>query len=203
VARGAEEEAEEEGEVTERLADVVIDVGCADHGGDRSIVPLIEHYHPGLLMGFDPQLGDDWLPQETIGMTEVIRVQAAAWVEDAWLEMTGGGLGARMVPIEQGHSDVRAFDIAKIIPMFAGRIVLKLDAESAEWLIVPHLVEQDLDLRLDRILVEWHCVKCGNGAWSHSPPHPHGTVCDGAEETEARALAVEATVRCPIERWSL
>ena len=184
--------------MSERLADVVIDVGCADHGGDQSIVPLIERFHPGVLFGIDPQVAT-----ETYGYdgTTVILTRAIAWSADTTVSLTGGGLGMRAT--EDPDGDRRAFDIGPLILNFAGRIVLKLDAESAEWAIVPHLVANDIDRRLDLILVEWHCVKCGNGAWAHSPPHPHGTVCDGAVETEARALAVEATVRCPIERWEL
>lgn len=185
--------------MSERLADVVIDVGCANHGGDQSIVPLIERFHPGVLFGIDPQVEE----AETYGQdgTTVILTRAVAWSSNTRLSLTGSGLGMRAV--EDPDGDLMGYDIAPLILNFAGRIVLKLDAESAEWLIVPHLVANDIDLCLDLILVEWHCVLCGNGAWAHSPPHPHGTVCDGAEETEARARAVEATVRCPIERWSL
>jgi hypothetical protein len=172
-----------------RLADVVIDVGCADHGGDRSIVPLIEHYQPGLLIGFDPQSPSCTYRHEE---TTVMLLDAVGWTSDTTVTMSGGGLGMRATEDPKGMT--LALDMARVIRMFAGRIVLKLDAESAEWLIVPHLVANDLDLRLDKILVEWHCVKCGNGAWAHSPPHPHGTMCDGA---------VESTVRCPIERWAL
>jgi hypothetical protein len=184
--------------MTERRADVVIDVGCADHGGDRSIVPLIEHYHPGVLFGIDPQVESATYLHDG---TTVILTRAVAWTHDTMMTLSGGGLGMRAT--EDPDGEWRAFDIAPMIAAFAGRIVLKLDAESAEWEIVPHLVREGSDLSLDRILVEWHCVLCGNGAWAHSPPHPHGTMCDGAVETEARAREVEATVRCPIEGWSL
>lgn len=186
--------------MSERLADVVIDVGCANHGGDRSVVPLVERFHPRVLVGFDMQQGDDWWPHETIDGTEVLRVQAAAWVRNEDLSVWGSSLGARVVPLSDDSDsdfDTRGFDIANVIEAFAGRVVLKLDAESAEWEIIPHLVERGIDERLALILVEWHCLRCGHGGWSHAAG------CEGRDETEERARAIEATVRCPIERWEL
>lgn len=131
---------------------IVVDVGCACYGGDYSIERLVEEFHPHTLYAFDPAAEDG---DERVGETLVIRRRAAAWTHAGEIGFTAAGLG--------GHIDpdgplVRAIDLSALIFEVAdsGDLVLKIDAEGAEYDLLEHLVATGADRLLSLAWVEWH-----------------------------------------------
>lgn len=172
--------------------EIVIDVGCATHGADRSVEPLVDRFHPEKLYGFDPQVH----PCEfDLDGTKVKLDNAAAWVSGGRLRFDGHGLGARFV--EKGGRYVRCIDLPKFIANLPTGAVLKLDAEGSEWQLLRRLIDLRLDATLGLVLVEWHCYDCGHGIWSHAAS------CESMDTMEQEALEIEAQLACPHERWEL
>lgn len=147
----------------------VIDVGCADHGGDQSVRPLIEEFHPDRLLGFDPEL-DYSVTKLNIAGTSVELRKRIAWVKDGSVEFVHAGLGTR---VEEGSRLwVRCDNLGRVIReelVECDRLILKMDAEMSEYQLLPVLIEQGLDERIELLLIEWHCPECRNGDWSHNP----------------------------------
>jgi FkbM family methyltransferase len=172
---------------------IVIDVGCATHGGDRSIEPLIERFHPEVLFGFDPQVFECMYVTDG---TVVVLSDKAAWTVNGRIRFDGNSLGARVV--DKGGKHVRCFDLAQMIAKEGRRpLYLKLDCEGSEYPIIEKLIKTRVDATIDLLLVEWHCQSCGHGIWSHA------VTCDQMEEAEAQAIALEDRLACPVERWEL
>lgn len=172
---------------------IVIDVGAAKHGGDESIPYLIEEFKPDVLYGFDPSGIVDG--GDLIGETHVILRRAAAWTHEGTVGFVGDGL--------RGHVDadgelVPCFDLARFILGLPDEpIVLKLDAEGAEYDLLPHLIQAGADLRLQLAWVEFHCPHCGTG-WFTSDDR-----CGRCEHHEAgKRSDLEAAMRCEMHQWN-
>jgi hypothetical protein len=171
---------------------IVIDVGCAKHGSDESIPYLIEEFSPRVLYGFDPAAESaDYALTNTI----VCVHPWAAWTYDGAIGFRVAGLGGQVTEGATAHTCI---DLARFILMLPDEeIVLKMDAEGAEYVLLPHLREYDADLRLKLLWVEWHCEVCrigGNGR--------HREGCRGDHAAwEARRAETEALIRCELAQW--
>jgi hypothetical protein len=170
----------------------VVDVGCATHGADRSIEPLVERFHPELLLGYDPQV----YPAEfDVDGTKVKLHDTAVSDSNGRLRFDGNGLGARFV--DRGGRYVRTVDAFELVRALPAGTVFKLDAEGAEFRILERLISTRADAALGLVLVEWHCPYCGHGVWSHAAS------CDQMDEAEQLAVSIEERLACPVERWEL
>lgn len=168
---------------------IVVDVGCATYGGDTSIPYLVEEFEPTTLFGFDPAVDDDHYLE---GSTMVVVKRAAAWTYDGEINFTVRGLGGKVDP---AGSPVPCVDLARfIVDLGEPDVVLKMDAEGAEYELLPLLHERGVDRMLRLCWVEWHCLKCERGG-GHRP---------GCASTrmEADRERIEAMMGCEMHRWN-
>lgn len=173
---------------------VVIDVGCAKYGGDESIPDLVDEFEPDLLYGYDPNTEER---QYELKGTMVAEMKEAAWIHDGTTGFTVAGLGGRINPV---GNTTPCIDLAKLINGFPehAEIILKLDCEWSEYTLIPHLREQDADLRLKLALIEWHCEDCGIGGNGR-----HRDFCEGDHEAwDERRCSTEALLRCETGEWN-
>ena len=135
---------------------VVIDVGCARYGGAYSIERLVEEFDPDVLYGFDPNAGAG----EAVGYGASRRIvvsKMAAWTYDGSIGYTNRGTGGTVM--EDGGVTVPCVDLAKFISRnHDKRTILKIDAEGAEYPLLEHLIDQQIDRLLELAWVEWHPV---------------------------------------------
>lgn len=166
---------------------IVIDLGCAPHGADASIEPLLARFSPGVLYGFDPLIGH---PRTAlVGDTRVDLEPKAAWTHDGFLGFVDQGIRSRVYEFEAGT--VPCFDLAAFVRSFQGEeIVLKMDIEGAEYELVPHLCDTRTDELLSLLLVEWHCLECGRG----------GDNVEGCPDCGAPVAKIGG-LRCRVEEW--
>lgn len=174
---------------------IVIDVGCAKHGGDESIPYLIEEFRPDVLYGFDPvgvADGDDLIED-----TRVVLRRAAAWTHEGIVTFVADGIRGHVEPWGTGEL-VACFDLAHfILDLPDEPVVLKLDCEGAEYELLPHLVATGADLRLQLAWVEFHCPSCGTGWFSADDR------CGRCEHHEpGKRSDVEAAMRCEMHQWN-
>lgn len=176
---------------------IVIDVGCAKWGGDESVSKLVEEFHPDVLYGFDPGLNEEDYPG-VMGDTELVLSGAAAWTFDGELGFRVANLGGQ---VDVDGKVVPCVDLAAfILALPEGDVVLKVDAEGAEYELVPHLVAHDADLRLSLAVIEFHCEVCRMGIWDNDL---HREWCDtdmGA--WVERRDATLAMLRCAKGEWA-
>lgn len=132
----------------------VIDVGCADHG-EPSIPALIEEFQPPILIGLDPHPNVS-TGAEQIGGSYVITFNAAAWVRDGRVGFTDRGEGSWTLE-NSPEAEVPCLDLAKLVRVFAP-VVLKIDAEGAEYPLLSHLWSQGALGCLTLAWIEWHEV---------------------------------------------
>ncbi len=160
-------------------ADVVIDVGCFDHGQAKfaSVGALAAKYEPLLLLGYDPLVEPLAYSYEGGRPGTLVLVSpAAAWVYDGTATFLPNGVESRLVEDTDSAAVVECFDLATLIrALHPARIVLKLDIEGGEYELLNHLYEHGADERLALLLVEWHP--------EHRKPTP--------------------ILRCPVEEWWL
>jgi FkbM family methyltransferase len=138
---------------------IVIDVGCARYGGDYSVERLWEWYKPDRLIGYDPaaEMEDmaealaDMVPPGTV--LELHR--EAAWVYDGTIGYFADGLNSQ-IGDNPAWPPMPCVDLARVIAELPEPIILKLDAEGAEYELLEHLLATGTINRLQRILVEWH-----------------------------------------------
>lgn len=175
---------------------IIIDVGCATYGGDESISGLVAEYKPSLLLGFDPGTRDAIYD---LGGTRVEERAAAAWTYDGKINFIIAGIGGH---VDRTGAAVPCVDLARVIFEHAGEaIVLKMDAEGAEYTLLPYLVEKDVDLELERALIEFHCADCGVGWITGTDGHRPG--CRGDHVSLARKIEkVSSAMRCEIVEWN-
>jgi hypothetical protein len=182
------------------MSTIVVDVGCAKHGGDESIPDLVREFGPSELWGFDPAARD---MAYMIDDTTVIESTYVAWKFDGKIGFKIAGLGGHVTSSEPAATP--CIDLARWINEMSleptDRLIVKLDCEGAEYDLVPHLVERDADLRIDLMLIEWHCEGCGYGIWNWDDPHPDGCRADQAEWRERRER-INAMLRCDSRGWS-
>jgi hypothetical protein len=176
---------------------IVIDVGCATYGGARSIPYLIEDYHPEVLVGFDPAVRV--ARGYRLDNVDVIEHPVAAWTHAGRVRFHVETLGGHVVEEETGGVETPCIDLAHYIHgIDDDRIVVKLDVEGGEYILVPHLVEHDADLKLEEILVEWHCAACGiGGNGRHMDDCPADPVA-----WELRRERIEGMLRCKTGEWN-
>jgi len=169
----------------------VIDVGCATYGGDESIVPLIEEFHPDVLYGFDPQTQPGTWTQDGT----VVHVQRAAVVlRRGPVGFQPSGLGGHVDP---GGPLVPGIDLVKLVRNIQGDLILKLDCEMSEYQLLPALVGQGLDERIRLTLVEWHCPWCRHGEWSHSE------MCEKPDDAvNTERVQIEGMWRGELREWA-
>jgi FkbM family methyltransferase len=163
---------------------IVIDVGCARYGGDYSVERLIEMFDPELLWGFDPNpegLSEAWQEVAPVQGERVIELRPwAAWTYDGQIGFFADGLNGHIQDHERA-TRVPCFDLARFInELPEGPVVLKLDAEGAEYDLLEHLIATDTDGRLERVLVEWH-----------APYDPD----------RRRRNRIERVLLCSVEEW--
>jgi hypothetical protein len=182
---------------------IVVDVGCAKYGGDESIPYLVEEYQPDVLLGFDGSASLYDEPNlERIGNALVIRFRIATWTFDGVIPWKGKGLGGHVAEKGAGADRVQCVDLATVLGALADRgddVILKMDAEGAEYVLLPHLTARGVDSRLERMVVEWHCADCGIGGNGR-----HRDTCTGDHEAwTARRKAIEDAIACPnVAEWN-
>lgn len=176
---------------------IVIDVGCATWGGDNSVGPLIDEFSPILLIGLDPAI--ERFSEFTLDGCVVSLYPTAAWTSNGPIGFTVANLGGHI----DHESEVmfEGLDLAERVLSLPStqEIVLKIDAEGAEYDLVPHLVSRDADLRLKLMLVEWHCSACGYGIWDGV--HPDGCTADQEAWLQRRETTKQG-VRCELKEWN-
>lgn len=169
--------------------DIVIDLGCCSYERngrlEDSIQTLIKRFKPAVLFGFDPHPG---LP-DGVGQvygTTVITARRAAWNAEGDIGLELQGNCTHVVPTRpwgNGLDYASAFDIAAWVRALPdAKIVLKIDVEGAEYVLLPHLIEQGLMDRFSLLLVEWHSGQYANGY-----------------ETDREDIL--AGTECPVEEW--
>lgn len=174
---------------------IVIDVGCAKHGDDESIPYLVKEFSPSFLYGFDPE------DEEEVYKLDKTLVDVRPWV--AWgyngtIGFEENGLRGRVN--ETSGTQVRCFALADFIGSISldAEVVLKIDAEGAEYTLLPYLNATYADRRLRLALVEWHCPECGTGGcFSHD---------DRCEKCDAhlpgKRSSIEASMGCEMRQWN-
>lgn len=175
---------------------IVIDVGCAKHGSDESIPHLVHEYQPEFLYGFDPAAEARMF---SMGKTMIHVLQRAAWTYEGHIGFKVAGLGGH---VEAGATSFPCFDLARFILRLVPEkepIILKMDAEGAEYVLLPHLCEHDADLRLKLAIVEFHCEFCGLGG---NGRHREGCTVD-RDWWIKRRESVEGAMRCEVAEWNL
>lgn len=179
---------------------IVIDVGCATHGGDQSLQTLVDELNPLEIWGFDPAARDRGY---VVGETTIIESTSAAWIFDGLIGFKIASLGGHVTAKEPATTpciDLARFILDMQIPPHTPLIV-KMDCEGAEYELVPHLASTGADLKIDMLMIEWHCDGCGYGIWNWDDPHPDG--CKANQEMwRVRRAATEALVKCPTGGWS-
>jgi hypothetical protein len=162
---------------------IVIDVGCARHGGDYSIERLIEHFQPTILYGFDPAADFKHGIWEENGCTVSVE-RAAAWTWDGTVGFTTAGLLGK---VDKGGLPTKCIDLARYIhELPAGEeIVLKIDAEGGEYPLLEHLIATGTDARLKLAWVEWH---------------PKGGRCNSLPDPSR--LKIEKAIACEVVQWN-
>lgn len=182
---------------------VVIDGGCANHGGEGSIAPLLAEYAPDVLYGFDPEWAGDALSWRQ-GACDVEVRKAALWTTGGTVDFVFAGLGGRVrAALDPTKAKlVVAYDLAYFIHALPADadIVLKLDCEGAEYELVPHLVETGADERLSLALIEWHCSTCLHGIWDGEHPQSCTT---NRRQWLARRDGLARQLRCQVDEWRL
>jgi len=144
---------------------IVVDVGCARWGGDYSVERLIDMFRPDVLIGFDPAKNvSEAMPSALamlLGDTNVMLRREAAWTYDGEVGFVESGTISHVTDDPEAPT-VRCVDLARIIEqMPEGPVVLKVDAEGAEFDLLEHLISTGSVARLSRLLVEWHPVGQG------------------------------------------
>lgn len=140
-------------------ANVVIDVGCATYGDDHSVDRLADMYRPHLIVGLDPALVVDTeaFMLERVWPCRVVTKRAAAWVTAGQVRYDDGGLRGRT---GVGDRVVEAVGLPRLIRdvhwLLGPPVVLKIDAEGAEYQLLRALLDAGVDDLLAETLVEWH-----------------------------------------------
>ena len=174
--------------ISSLTTDIVVDLGCLSYTrGNRvedSIQTLIKRFKPAVLFGFDPHPA----LREAVGQvygTTVITSRRAAWDIDSTVGFTVNGNCTHVGTDRSSETwdQTPCFDLAKWVRMLPDTtMVLKMDVEGAEYVLLPHLIEQGLMDRFSRLLVEWHTGDLANGY-------------------ESDRDAILAGIDCPVEVW--
>lgn len=183
---------------------IVVDIGSAAHGGDTSIPHLVEEYRPDVLYGLDPQTRE---ATYDLDGTLVLERPWAAWTYNGTVGWGGRGLGGQ---VREVGTQVPCVDLAEFLDALApafpdqpeeDQLIVKMDAEGAEYTLLPYLAAHGwgVDLGIEVLRVEWHCELCGYGIW-HGV-HPVECANDGPEWHTRKAAIIES-LACPVEEWA-
>ena len=149
------------GEEDGQTMKIVIDIGAARYGGDYSIERLVNEFQPDMLYAFDPNPALTEKPPGECdaylsGDTAVFAERMAAWTYRGTIGYLEDGLNSCL----SHHSaiQVECFDLADFIRRRpeGSEIILKIDAEGAEYELLDHLIETDADKLLSVAWIEWH-----------------------------------------------
>ena len=168
------------------MSEIVIDVGCADWGGEISLAPLIKRFRPRFLYVFDPTPAYSARRRGfTDGGTRVEILNAAAWTHDGTELLIGGGTrGSLLVgewPEQRERHEVETIDLARFILDLDAQVILKL---GCEYRLLTHLIATGAIDRVERLLVERH--------------HPEMN----GRQAEQEAIRVALHTRgIPVEEW--
>lgn len=170
--------------VTSFGTEIVVDLGCCSYERngrlEDSIQTLIKRFKPTVLFGFDPHPGMPDAVGQVYGTT-VITSRRAAWTNDEEVGLCLQGNCTHVDPNEVQRA--KAFDLAAWVRTLPEtRIVLKVDVEGAEYVLLPHLIDQGLMDRFSHVLVEWHVGRFANGY-------------------ESDRESILARIECPVEEW--
>lgn len=162
---------------------IVIDVGCAKHGGDYSIERLIQEFSPVILYGFDPAADFTHMLWEENGCTVAVS-REAAWTWDGTVGFTVAGLGGH---VDKDGQPTKCVDLARFISELPDgeEVALKIDAEGGEYPLLEHLIATGTDRRLKMVWVEWH----PKAARVNSLPDP-------------RRVKIEKALSCEVHQWN-
>lgn len=161
---------------------IVIDVGCCPQGPEESVHHLIDRFHPDVLFGFDP------FPElvshvECIDGTVCLFSPRAAWTHDGHVAYSADGILSTAMPelMTKESKLVPCFDLATwLLALPIDPIVVKFDAEGAEFDILDRFHMLGVDALLALVLVEWH---------------------DEIDPSGERKDELTAKLRCPLELW--
>lgn len=135
---------------------VVVDIGCARHGESYSIERLITMHKPRILYGFDPTTTPDDRPIAT-GNTQVVLAKSAAWTYDGTIRFVADGTRSHVTVAKNLGEPVPCFNLAQfLLDLREEDVILKIDAEGAEYILLEHLIAKGSDERLSFAWVEWH-----------------------------------------------
>lgn len=167
----------------------VIDIGCHDHPAHKgtrqdSIRKLIERFKPDRLYGFDPHPDTAERDWQTGGCLVTVR-RLAAWTHAGDVPYTAKNDQPLGSYVGAGDRTVACFDIADALADIADEahapVILKLDAQGAEYELLDRLIATGGIRRVERVLVEWHDLPA-------------------RAEDRDRLLNL---IPCPVEEWSL
>jgi hypothetical protein len=167
---------------------IVVDVGCHPQGPEESVYKLVRRFSPDVLFGFDPfphlKEGVEFHFEADVATTMIVRRRAAAWLHGKGVTIAVNGIctgvaGAPDAPFEEALRPVPSVDLVAFLAALPDPVVLKLDAEGAEYPLLAALAVSGIDSRLERVLVEWH-----------PPETAHGFYRDERPE-----------LACPVEEW--
>ena len=165
----------------------MVDIGCYSHPSHEgqsqdSITRLIERFQPATVYGFDPYPALVEVNEDRAGV-HVQTARKAAWAWDGTIPYVIDKRAPLTSAVSAGPGDyqVPCFDLGRwmtALPYEAHDVVLKIDAEGAEYVLLERLINLDVDEWLRLLLVEWH-----------------------GDRAEDRAR-LEAALRCPLEVWA-
>lgn len=161
---------------------IIVDVGCKGHEDEESIGPLIRAFKPRILYGFDPhpQLVNR---EEEIDGCVVVTRRIAAWTHDGRMPLY---VKSSITGIDEtglrGKTDlVQCFNLVGFLEdvcadevVFAGgeQVVLKIDAEGAEYPLLQAIHDRGVDRCLSMVLVEWHPEETAHGYYVEPEDRP-------------------------------
>ena len=161
--------------------DVVVDIGCVSYANEDSIQTLIKRFSPTVLFGFDPHPA----MREGVGQvngTTVITARKAAWTQDGFCGLVINGNCTHLDDAGSAAA-VRTFDLANWMMLLPdAKVVLKIDAEGAEYPLLTDLLERGAMDNVTRLIVEWHTGEYANGY-------------------ESDREAILSQITCPVEEW--
>jgi hypothetical protein len=133
---------------------IVVDLGCAEHRGIRSMRELAREYEPDLIYGFDPGLPRS--RRTTVGGIPAVLRRAAAWTHNGTVLFHEDGWSSR---IGEYGGEVPCFDFsAWLQEMEPDRLIVKMDIEGAEVQVLEKMMVDGSDALVSELLVEWHGV---------------------------------------------
>lgn len=152
----------------------VIDVGCAHYQSFKSIEHICDQdeFEVKFALGLDPRCEPDtyWYRDETL----VTMLDMAAWTSTGSAGFMEDALGSHVLEAGDGDRRVKTIDLAPLVRVFSP-VVLKIDAEGAEYPLLEHLLDQGITNLIHLAWIEWH------GDESRAKPLIDRLECDYAE----------------------